>query len=491
MKPDKRMLLIAGVLFLIIGMAVLILLGPSYTLRLRMHSEGLAAEDIHISIEQDREIIRIAQKRLEGRELSLEIRPVSEGRAFIQVVGPHEFDSFFESVYVHRFGILTVGGYLGNASGAKVIPVLVSFYLVLCLWYVTARFREETRKSLYQYQNIRYLGWIIFLVLMLLGQVPYLTAGNSLVQVVKQTLNSASGAALIAFPVAFLVSVGVAVSNLRLMQKEGRNWRNMLGMFLGLLVCLGTVFPVLLSEFLQRTTLVDVHNERGVALYVEMAVTNGILIAVSYLECILWSTVILARRAARQIPSFDRDYMLILGCQLRADGTLTPLLKGRADRALDFARLQKEAAGKDLVFVPSGGKGADEAVAEAQAIREYLVSAGVPEARILTEDRSGNTEENFKFSLALIREHSPAPEPNIAFSTTNYHVFRSGILARQQGIHAQGIGSGTRSYFWINAFVREFAATLQAGWKKHLRVIAALILLTLAMVWIVRLSNTL
>ena len=58
----------------------------------------------------------------------------------------------------------------------------------------------------------------------------------------------------------------------------------------------------------------------------------------------------------------------------------------------------------------------------------------------------------------------------MSFSTTNYHVFRSGILARQQGIDAEGIGSPTKSYFWINAFVREFIATVLYGWKVHLAV---------------------
>ena len=152
--------------------------------------------------------------------------------------------------------------------------------------------------------------------------------------------------------------------------------------------------------------------------------------------------------------------------------------------------MQEAATGFAPVFVPSGGKGEGEVIPEAEAIRNYLLEAGVPQDRILAEDRSENTRENLENSLNLIAEHSEKRDPKIAFSTTNYHVFRAGILAWQMGIRAEGIGSGTRSYFWINAFVREFIATVYAERRKHLLVIAVMILLTLLMILMVYLSNT-
>ena len=39
---------------------------------------------------------------------------------------------------------------------------------------------------------------------------------------------------------------------------------------------------------------------------------------------------------AGYVPEPDRDFMIILGCGLNKDGTPTPLLKGRIDRALRF-----------------------------------------------------------------------------------------------------------------------------------------------------------
>ena len=483
----KRTLLLIGVLMAAVCCIAVIAAGSAYTLRISVDPETVA-DDYQVEIDQDREIIRLTDKKLENGILFLRIRSAARGRAFISVCRSDEF-GFLEAVYVHRFGVITVDNYFGRSAGAWIIPVLATVYIALLLLSVILRYRRNMRESLYQYSNIRNLGWIIFLAFMLLGQIPYLFSGDSFVGTVSRTLAATSSAAYFAFPVAFILSVLVAISNIQLMRREGRSWRNMLGLMLGLLVCIGTVFPFALSEFLQRTTVVDVHNERGAALYVEMAVTNTILIAVSYLECILWGTVILSVKAAGRTPPFDRDYILILGCQIKKDGTPTPLLKGRADRALDFARMQKEATGKSVVFVPSGGKGPDEIIPEALSVRNYLAEAGIPDERILVEDGSFRTEENFQKSLVLIRKESAAENPKIAFSTTNYHVFRSGVLARRQGIDAEGVGSSTKSYFWINAFVREFIATVYTEWRKHLRVIVLLILMMLAMIGIVCLSN--
>ena len=88
-------------------------------------------------------------------------------------------------------------------------------------------------------------------------------------------------------------------------------------------------------------------------------------------------TAVSAVRAAKHIPEFNKDFILILGCQITKDGGLTKLLQSRTDRAIEFANMQKKATGRDIVFVSSGGKGDDEVIAEAEAIHNYLVSTGI------------------------------------------------------------------------------------------------------------------
>ena len=84
-----------------------------------------------------------------------------------------------------------------------------------------------------------------------------------------------------------------------------------------------------------------------------------------------------------------------------------------------------------------------------------------------------NTHENMAFSAEIIRE--TGPEGKTAFATSNYHVFRSGMLAREAGLEAEGIGSRTKWWFWPNAFMRETAGLLAKRWKQELLFLAALI----------------
>ncbi|MBQ9544936.1 MAG: YdcF family protein, partial [Clostridia bacterium] len=97
-------------------------------------------------------------------------------------------------------------------------------------------------------------------------------------------------------------------------------------------------------------------------------------------------------------------------------------------------------------------------VSESSAMKKYLLERSVPEERIIEEDRSTSTFENMKFSKEKI--DAVRPGAKIAFSTTNYHVFRSGLFARRVKMRAVGMGAKTKWYFWPNAAVREFAGLL-------------------------------
>ena len=62
-------------------------------------------------------------------------------------------------------------------------------------------------------------------------------------------------------------------------------------------------------------------------------------------------------------------------------------------------------------------------------------------------------------------------DAKISFATTNYHVFRSGVIAYNQGIDCEGMGSKTKWYFYTNALIREFVANLVQERKKHIAII--------------------
>lgn len=465
-----------GLLFIALALGYVAMNGQSYTVRLDAASfvDGGTLPDVEMD---PNGIVALTDQRIEGDTLYLSFAAEKKGKTFVYVPQLDGEKTMFP-LRVHAGNIITYRNYLGDCTGGILVAAATALTLLFCIIALAGTYRRSVRENQYRYRNILYLGLLVFLSFLFLILVGNLWQYRGAEDTIRRILDSFNLFTTVSFPVAFVLSILVTISNIDLLRKERRTWRNMLGMFLGLLLLVGTLFPSVLGAFLQRTTMVDVHNENGVALYIERFVENGIFLIIAYLECILIGAIVHGYKAARHIPAFDKDYILILGCMIRKDGTLTPLLRGRVDRAVEFAKMQKEATGKDIMFVPSGGQGPNEVIAEAEAMYNYLVETGIPKEQILVENKSKNTFENFTYSMELIREHSDEPDPQIAFSTTNYHVFRSGFYATKQGIKAEGIGSRTKVYYWVNAYIREFIATLRSEWKTHLAIILTLTALT-------------
>ena len=159
--------------------------------------------------------------------------------------------------------------------------------------------------------------------------------------------------------------------------------------------------------------------------------------------------------------------------------TPTPLLRGRIDRALSFYRQQKTETGKELIFVTSGGQGPNEVISESASMKRYLIEQGIPAEQIVEEDRSTDTFENMKFSREKILAVNPGGK--VSFSTTNYHVFRSGLFARRVKMRAVGMGAETKWYFWPNAAVREFVGLVTEHRLKQGIILVSLIVFYLVL----------
>ena len=68
-------------------------------------------------------------------------------------------------------------------------------------------------------------------------------------------------------------------------------------------------------------------------------------------------------------------------------------------------------------------------------------------------------------------------------------MFRAGSIASKQCLNMEGIGAKTKSYFWINAFIREFIATLYNERKKHIEVTLSILFIAVIMILITYLNN--
>lgn len=156
----------------------------------------------------------------------------------------------------------------------------------------------------------------------------------------------------------------------------------------------------------------------------------------------------------------NSDYILVLGAGLKDGDKVTLTLKDRLDATLKCINNYNN----NGHIVVSGGQGSDERISEAQAMKNYLVEHGVSEERILMEDKSTNTSENFKFSKKIIEDHSGKSIENIDVKvvTTDFHSFRSSILADKNGYKNIDIySSNTISYLIPVFYCREAFALVK------------------------------
>lgn len=102
-------------------------------------------------------------------------------------------------------------------------------------------------------------------------------------------------------------------------------------------------------------------------------------------------------------------YVIVLGCSIRKDGTVTPLLKGRLDAAIRWY----EQGNKQARFIVSGGQGKNEVISEAASMKQYLLSQGIPEKVIIEENHSTNTRENLLFSNAIMEKEGKEPNASL------------------------------------------------------------------------------
>ena len=394
--------------------------------------------------------------------VQIPVYALNSGEAAVTVSTDDETVSFYNALKVGRFRAV-YDFRTGNFTGDTVVVIGITLFWLLVSAIMVWNFFQAEGAAFYDYSTIYYAGFSLFALAS--GLVMLSVTASHLVHPENYSMYSAysavSGASvrymMLTTPAMLFFAAAMAVSNIALLKHERPRPQNALGLLLSVLLLIGEGIGWYLFT---RDSMGSDWQGR-----IDNALQNTYATLFIYCQCMLTGAVICGIKAARHVPEADKDFIIILGCWFRPDGTLPPLLRGRADLALAFWRRQKEKNGKEARFIPSGGQGSNEPMPEAEAIRNYLRSRGVNERLILTEPKSVNTLQNMDFSREIIRNTDP--EGKAVFATSSYHVFRSGLWAKQAGLPAEGIGSKTKWWFWPNAFVRETAGLLQKRWKQE------------------------
>ena len=153
--------------------------------------------------------------------------------------------------------------------------------------------------------------------------------------------------------------------------------------------------------------------------------------------------------------SAESEAVIVLGCQVYANGDLSPQLELRLQSALETYQSQPR------LIITCGAQGTNEPGPEGKIMRDWLVARGVPEMDVIAECESRNTRQNLQFAKALL----PETVSHVTVITSDYHLPRALALSRDLGLNADGIGSPCRPEIehWVKNHTREVLA-----WGKYL-----------------------
>lgn len=122
----------------------------------------------------------------------------------------------------------------------------------------------------------------------------------------------------------------------------------------------------------------------------------------------------------------SEDAVIVLGAAVHGDRP-SSVLADRLDAAVEYYEQNQ-----DAVIVVTGGKGMQENVTEAAAMEKYLISKGVPQEKIIKEEKATCTFENFVYSREILDEML-GNEYSVAYITNEYHIYRAGRIAKTAG----------------------------------------------------------
>ncbi|MDO4541515.1 MAG: YdcF family protein [Bacillota bacterium] len=149
----------------------------------------------------------------------------------------------------------------------------------------------------------------------------------------------------------------------------------------------------------------------------------------------------------------DEDAIIVLGAGLRGDRVSLTLAE-RLDAAYECWQQNPSA-----IIVTTGGQGPGETIQEGRAEADYLIAKGVPKYKIIIEDRSSSTKENFLFAKELL-DDKLGEEYKVAYVTNAFHIYRAGKTAESVGLSATHYHGGLPLYMVPPVYFREFAAVV-------------------------------
>ena len=166
------------------------------------------------------------------------------------------------------------------------------------------------------------------------------------------------------------------------------------------------------------------------------------------------SDSILSEEAAAALDGVD--CIIVLGCQVKDDGSPSHMLEDRLRRSVSLYKLG--AAPKLLMSGDHGREGYDEV----DTMKHYAVDTGIPSSDVFMDHAGFSTYET------MYRAKEVFCAQKVLIVTQEYHLYRAVYIARQLGLDAYGVACDYRTYYGqtardlreILARVKDFGMTI-------------------------------
>ncbi len=152
-----------------------------------------------------------------------------------------------------------------------------------------------------------------------------------------------------------------------------------------------------------------------------------------------------------------RDLIIILGSGVKSDNTPTDATIDRLDAGMEYISENPKTS-----VIVCGGKTRKGCISEAEAMKNYLEDRGIPEEKIICEDNSLNTRQNFAAAYKIAGQLGLKTD-NAVFVSTSFHILRAKYYAKLAGFeNIKSIAVTVNPFLLLPSVAREMCAVAAA-----------------------------
>ena len=233
-KSIKRFVLLF-IFLIVLSLIIVTFMGNTYTTSFKVGNNNC-----HFSI-SNHNVVSVINEQYKD---DLYVVTVKAKRPGVVDLNMDYGDSFsIKKLYVHKNMVITNNNFFGYSRGSEIIPISLSILLVYLLGLLINKYKNSVKENIYQYKNVAYLGIIIFMSFFTISNIISIFRYDGVFGTVNKMISSMNFVSFFLFPVVFVTFVLVTISNIYLIRKEGKSLKNLLGLFMGVFVCVLTFLP--------------------------------------------------------------------------------------------------------------------------------------------------------------------------------------------------------------------------------------------------------